>query len=130
MIVIGVLLILDVVVLLVECVSTYLCVCCSHCQGNAFEKGQCSKSCQISFKHCSPLSGPSRTPGAVIVGSFGVCIIPKPISTLLLSLGGTRPLNLTLSVMLGSMATMAECLYVSVKALVFVLNSIALMGME
>ena len=52
------------------------------------------------------LSGPSRTPGAVIVGSSGVRIFtPKPISTLLSSMGGTN-------VMLGliPMATTAECL--------------------
>ena len=74
------------------------------------------------------LSGPSRTPGAVIVGSSGVRIFtPKPISTLLSSVGGTN-------VMLGliAMATTAECLYASVKALVCTVggNSVALKDME
>ena len=74
------------------------------------------------------LSGPSRTPGAVIVGSSGVCIFtPKPISTLLSSVGGTN-------VMLGliAMATTAECLYASVKALVCTVggSSVALKDME
>ena len=74
------------------------------------------------------LSGPSRKPGAVIVGNSGVHIFtPKPISTLLFSVGGTN-------VMLGfiAMTTMAECLYISVKSLVYRVsrNSIALMDME
>ena len=61
------------------------------------------------------LSGPSRTPGTVIVGSIGFRnFTPKLTSTLLLSVGGTN-------VMLGliAMATMVECLYTSVKARVY-----------
>ena len=74
------------------------------------------------------LFSPSRTPRAVIVGSSGVRIFtPKPISTLLSSMGGTN-------VMLGliAMAIAAECLYASVKALVCTVdgNSVALKDME
>jgi hypothetical protein len=74
------------------------------------------------------LSGPARSPGAVIVGNTGVrTFTPMSISTLLSSVGGTN-------VMLGlvAMATTAECLYASVKALVCTVggNSVALKDME
>ena len=94
-------------------IFTFLCVCCSHCLGDVFEKGQCRRSGQILFKHCyiSTIKGPSRTSGAVIVGSSGVCILtPKPISAFLSSVGGT---NVILGLI--AMATTRECLYALVK---------------
>ena len=75
------------------------------------------------------LLGPSRTPGAVIVRSsgWGLYFTLKPISTLLLSVGGT---NVILGLI--AMATMVECLCTSVKALVCTVgrNSVALKDMD
>ena len=39
---------------LVACLLLFLCTCCSHCQGDAFEKGQYSRSGEIPLKHGSP----------------------------------------------------------------------------
>ena len=128
-IVIGVLLVLDVVVLLGWVyVFTFLCVCCSHCLGDALKRYNVADQGKFSSNIAVNLSGTSRTSGAVVVGSSGFRIFtPRPISALLSSVGRTN-------VMLGliAMATTVEFLYASVKALVCTVGgkSVAMKDME